>query len=322
MHISDGVLSGPVSLCCGLIATAGCSYCIRQFRRTAIQSDTPRLGLVAAFIFAAQMVNFPLGFAPVSGHLIGGTLAATLLGPWGGGIAIAAVLIVQSLLMGDGALTAIGANWINMGLIGSVAAAFVLNLFRSVFGNRAGLIIAAMLTAWISVTVSAAAFSLELALSTNFQSFLPILTSMILVHAVIAVGEAIITGLVLRGVISIVSDKSEAVNSDSQTGPRLTGGNLLIGGFMAAVSVVIFLAPLASSFPDGLEYVGNQFGFIQENSSEVYQAPLPDYSVPGMTEGRWSTVAAGLAGMLVVFISSLVLTRGLSSQRVSVLRKA
>lgn len=321
MHISDGVLSGPVSLSCGLIATAGCGYCIRQFRRTAIQADTPRLGLVAAFIFAAQMVNFPLGFAPVSGHLIGGTLAATLLGPWGGGIAIAAVLIVQSLLMGDGALTAIGANWINMGLIGSVAAAFVLNLFRSVFGNRAGLIIAAMLTAWISVTVSAAAFSLELALSTNFQSFLPILTSMILVHAVIAVGEAIITGLVLRGVISIVADKSEAVDSGSQFGMKLTGGNLFIGGMMAAVSVVIFLAPLASSFPDGLEYVGNQFGFIQENSSEVYQAPLPDYSVPGMTEGRWSTVAAGLTGTIVVFISSLVLTRGLS-KRVSVLRKA
>lgn len=318
MHISDGVLSGPVSLGCGLIAGVGCACCVRQFRKTASQADTPRLGLVAAFIFAAQMVNFPLGFAPVSGHLIGGTLAASLLGPWGGGIAMAAVLIVQALLMGDGALTAIGANWINMGLIGAVAASYVLNLFKSMSGNRGGLVVAAMLTAWISVTVSAAAFSLELALSTQFRSFQAILVSMVLVHAVIAVGEALITGLVLRGVLRMISDVHE---NDDSVGRDASGAKLskfrfghLVGALMTIMAVVVFLAPLASISPDGLEYVGQQFGFIHEEMAPKYQAPLPDYSVPGMPDGRWSTVVAGLVGTIVVFGASLLLSRGLSKQ--------
>ncbi|MFM1801320.1 MAG: hypothetical protein RJA81_672 [Planctomycetota bacterium] len=309
MHISDGILSGPVSLGCSIFAAGGIGLCIHQFRKSGSQAEAPRLGLVASFIFAAQMVNFPLGFAPISGHLMGGTLAASLLGPWGGGIAIAAVLIVQSLLMGDGALTALGANWINMGLIGSVGASYVLDLMRSFFRNRSGLILSAMITAWISVTVSAAAFSFELAISSGFQSFQSILTAMVVVHSIIAVGEAIITGLVLRGILWILM----GTNPQEKIMPLAwSRSGLFIGGLMSTVAVVVFLAPLASSFPDGLEYVGEKFGFISQESVEGYQAPLPDYVVPAMGDGRWSTVIAGLTGSLVVLGSGFLISRGLT----------
>jgi cobalt/nickel transport system permease protein len=303
MHISDGVLSGSVSLACGAVAAAGCGLCVRRFRATATPADTPRMGLVASFIFAAQMVNFPLGFAPVSGHLMGGTLAACLLGPWGGGLAIAAVLLVQAVLMGDGALTALGANWLNMGLIGAVGSGFALEFLIRSIGRRLGVITAAMLAAWASVALSAAAFSLELAFSTGFANFSQIFVSMVLVHAVIGLGEAIITGLVLRGALW---SNPELVPLEL-TGPALNRSSFA-GAVVVTAAVVVFLAPLASSFPDGLEFVGGKYGFIAESTTS-YEAPLPDYSTPGLADGRWSTVVAGLVGTLTVFIAGILFSR-------------
>lgn len=313
MHISDGVLSGTVSLACGALAALGCGWCVRRFRATATPADTPRLGLVAAFIFAAQMVNFPLGFAPVSGHLMGGTLAACLLGPWGGGLALAAVLLVQALLMGDGALTALGANWLNMGLIGAVGSAFALEFFIRTIGRRLGVITAAMLAAWVSVTISAAAFSLELGFSSGFTNFRQVLVSMVLVHSAIALGEAMITGLVLRGVLWSNPELVPLERSNSALSPACFAGAIVV-----TAAVVVFLAPLASSFPDGLEFVGGKLGFIAETTS-TYAAPLPDYSTPGLPEGRWSTVVAGLVGTTVVFIAGFCFSRltGPNSRKIS-----
>lgn len=314
MHISDGVLSGSVSAACGIAAVAGCSICVRRFRQTALPEDTPRMGLVAAFIFAAQMVNFPLGFAPVSGHLMGGTLAAALLGPWGGGLAMASVLIVQAVLMGDGALTALGANWLNMGLIGSVGSASILAFLKRTGSGRMGMITSTMLAAWFSVIVSAAAFTIELACSSGFGSFGKVLTWMILVHSVIAVGEALITGMVLRGVVWSRPDfiYSELKHNQPVTMRHRLGW--LAGGLMVSAAVVVLLAPLASEYPDGLEYIGQKFGFLAE-SEATYQAPLPDYTLPGMPEGRWSTVVAGLLGTAIVFIGGLFFSRSVSGSK-------
>jgi cobalt/nickel transport system permease protein len=310
MHISDGVLSPQVSIATGLIAVAGVGECIRRLRLQGSE-ESPRIGLVAAFVFAAQMVNFPLGFAPISGHLMGGTLASVLLGPWGGGLAIAAVLIVQSLLMGDGAVTALGANWTNMGLIGAIAAYPVFRAAKA----KLGTITAAMFAAWVSVIVSAAAFSIELALSSGFAGIGRIFTWMVLVHAVIAVGEALITGLVLRGVLW--SDP-ELIDSDStsERGKERSALTVWVGGFIVVIAIVVLLAPLASEFPDGLEYVGSKFGFVPEDPAEgPIAAPLPDYTVPGWTDGRWSTVVAGLIGSLTVLFAGQMLTRGIGRRR-------
>lgn len=309
MHISDGVLSAPVSAACGAIAVAGCALCVRRFRATSTPEDTPRMGLVAAFIFAAQMVNFPLGFAPVSGHLMGGTLAAALLGPWAGGLAMASVLIVQAVLMGDGALTALGANWLNMGLIGSVASASVLGFLQKTGGRRLGPITCVMLAAWVSVIVSAAAFSLELAFSSGFANFGRTLVWMVLVHAVIALGEALITGLVVRGVAW--SRPDFLANPSADAGATTVRDRLgwVFGGLMISAAVVVLLAPLASPDPDGLEYVGDKLGFNPELTT-TYNAPLPDYTMPGLPDGRWSTVVAGLLGTAVVFGAGWVFSRG------------
>ncbi|MEI7921534.1 MAG: energy-coupling factor ABC transporter permease [Planctomycetota bacterium] len=313
MHISDGVLSGIVSASCGVAAFAGCAICVRQFRRTALPEQTPRMGLVAAFIFAAQMVNFPLGFAPISGHLMGGTLAAVLLGPWGGGLVMASVLIVQAVLMGDGALTALGANWLNMGLIGSVASASVLSFIMRAGSGRIGVITATMLAAWFSVILSAAAFSLELAFSSGFGSFGEVLAWMVLVHCVIALGEALITGMVLRGVVWSRPDfihshqeKIEPVKIRHRLG-------WLSGGLTITAAILVFLAPLASSDPDGLEFIGKKFGFLPESES-TYRAPFPDYSIPGLPDGRWSTVAAGLIGTTSVFVAGWWFSSSLARQ--------
>lgn len=313
MHISDGVLSPEVSLATGLLAVAGIGECVRRLRRQGTE-ETPRIGLVAAFVFAAQMVNFPLGFAPVSGHLMGGTLAAVLLGPWGGGLAIAAVLIVQSVLMGDGAITALGANWVNMGLIGSVAAYPVFLSAKA----RLGTITGAMIAAWVSVIVSSATFSFELGFSSGFGGLGQILTWMVLVHAVIAVGEALITGLVLRGVIWSEPDLIDTASSDSGKPAKRDRIAGWLGGVIATFAVVVLLAPLASAYPDGLEYVGERFGFVpSESEHREPAAPLPDYTVPGMAEGRWSTVAAGLIGSATVLIAGQILTRSLARRRLA-----
>ena len=309
MHISDGVLSAPVSAACGAIAVAGGALCVRRFRATSTPEDTPRMGLVAAFIFAAQMVNFPLGFAPVSGHLMGGTLAAALLGPWAGGLAMASVLIVQAVLMGDGALTALGANWLNMGLIGSVASASVLGFLQKAGGGRLGPITSVMLAAWVSVIVSAAAFALELACSSGFANFGRILVWMVLVHAVIALGEALITGLVVRGVAWSRPDFLAGYASASGSTTTRQRLGWLFGGLMVSSAVVVLLAPLASADPDGLEFVGEKLGFNPAAES-TYKAPLPDYTMPGMADGRWSTVVAGLAGTAVVFAAGWCFSRG------------
>ncbi len=313
MHIADGVLSPGVSLTTGLIAVAGIGECVRRLRLQGAE-ETPRIGLVAAFVFAAQMVNFPLGFAPVSGHLMGGTLAAILLGPWGGGLAIAAVLIVQSVLMGDGAITALGANWVNMGLIGSVAAYPVFLSAKSKLGTITG----AMLAAWVSVIVSSAAFTIELGSSTGFSGLGQILTWMVLVHSVIAVGEALITGLVLRGVLWSDPELIDSGTSESDRPAKRDRLAVWLGGSIATIAVVVLLAPLASAYPDGLEYVGERFGFVPaETEASIPAAPLPDYSVPGMAEGRWSTVAAGLIGSATVLVAGQILTRSLAARRLA-----
>lgn len=318
MHISDGVLSPSVNLVTGLAAAAGIGLCVRRFRATASPEETPRMGLVAAFIFAAQMVNFPLGVAPVSGHLMGGTLAAALLGPWAGGLAMASVLIVQAVLMGDGALTALGANWLNMGLIGSVASASILSFLQKVGRGRLGMVTTVMLAAWFSVIVSAAAFSLELAFSSGFAEFGRVLAWMVLVHSLIALGEALITGLVVRGV-AISRPDFLAFNASSGMASGSVGGSKsgwLFGGLMITAAVVVLLAPLASVNPDGLEFVGEKLGFNPKAESG-YNAPLPDYSTPGLPEGRWSTVVAGLLGTSVVFIAGWALSRGAVDPRQS-----
>lgn len=309
MHIQNAVLDPTVAVAAGAVGAAGLVYGLRALERRLGERTTVLMGTMAAFVFAAQMVNFPLGPFFVSGHLLGGVLAAVMLGPWAGAVVIAAVLIVQCLLFGDGGLTALGANFVNMGLIGSVGGYAIYAPVRRAVGGRAGVIFGAMIAAWISVLLAAGAFSVELAASGRRDQFLRVLSWMALVHAGVGVGEAIITGMVLRFILSTRPDliyEPDPADLASTPSGRVKGWlQVAAAGLAVAMAVGIFLAPFASSRPDGLEYVGGKLDFLKEGSSPppTLPVPIPDYAFPGLDKVslKGATAAAGAAGTLVVF---------------------
>src|SRR5262245_44533201 len=141
MHIPDAMLAPQVAATSGVLAAAGLAVGLRKQKERLRDRTTVLMGVVAAFIFAAQMVNFPLYPLPISGHLLGGVLAAVLLGPWAGAGVIAAVLIVQCLLFADGGLTALGANFLNMGLLGALGGYAIYAPIRRAVGGRAGVLL-------------------------------------------------------------------------------------------------------------------------------------------------------------------------------------
>src|SRR3954447_15303961 len=160
MHISNGVLAGPAVVAAAVVAAIGLTLCVQRGRRDLDDRLAPMAGLVAAFIFAVQMLNFPV-LPGVSGHLLGGALAAMLVGPWVGALCVTVVLVVQALLFADGGVTALGLNVTNMALLGTAAGYLVIvGLLRL----RIPLFATALLASVISVLVAAQGFVLEYAL--------------------------------------------------------------------------------------------------------------------------------------------------------------
>src|SRR3954451_22420618 len=157
MHIPDGLLVPGVAMVTGVVGAGGLGYSLRAVERRLRERTTPLMGMMAAFVFAAQMVNFPVG-PGVSGHLLGGVLAAVMLGPWAGAVVIASVLIVQCLIFGDGGLIALGANFVNMGLLGAVGGYAIYSPLRDAIGGRRGVLFAAVVAAWFSVILASGAF--------------------------------------------------------------------------------------------------------------------------------------------------------------------
>jgi cobalt/nickel transport system permease protein len=316
MHIPDAVLDPRVAAATGGLAVAGMFVGLRKLERGLGDRTTVLMGTMAAFVFAAQMVNFPLGPLPVSGHLLGGVLSAVMLGPWAGAVVIGAVLLVQCLLFGDGGLTALGANFVNMGLIGAVVGYAIYVPLRRAIGGRAGVLIGGMAAAWFSVLLASGAFAIELAASGRRDHFFQVLGWMALVHSAIGLGEAVITGLVLRFVLLTRPDlvyqpdklDPAADHDESRTWHVW---QIALAGLAIALAVCVFLAPFASEHPDGLNWVGAKLGFLREDAPALVPAPIPDYQLPlfGSTHVKAATAVAGLAGTLVVFAAGLVLAR-------------
>lgn len=279
--------------------------------------------MMAAFVFAAQMVNFPVG-PGVSGHLLGGVLAAVLLGPWGGAVVIGAVLLVQCFLFGDGGLTALGANFLNMGLVGSVGGYAIYAPIRRAIGGQRGVLVAAMAAAWFAVLLASGCCAVELAATTGWASFSRVLTWMALVHAAIGLGEAVITGLVVRFILLTRPELIDHELNDCDE-PELAGAaasplwaSTVLAGLGVALAVAVFLSPLASEFPDGLEFVGQRIGFLRgEPASSPLPVPMPDYQLPlpGLAHVKAATAAAGALGTLAVFAVSWWLGRAFNGPR-------
>ncbi len=207
MHVPDGFLNAPTSIATGVIAAVGIGLALRGARRELDERTAPLAGVVAAFVFATQMVNFPVG-AGTSGHLLGGALAAALVGPWTGVLVVTVVLFVQALLFADGGLTALGTNVTLMGLVGVAVAWLVIVTVRRLLPKRlASVPIAAAIGALVSVPAAATAFTMLFAIGGVAE--IPVgmvLTAMVGWHSLIGSGEAVITGLVVSAVVATRPD--------------------------------------------------------------------------------------------------------------------
>lgn len=289
LHIPDGFLNLIVSLICWAITVVTLSLAISRTNKSLGERQVPLMGVMAAFIFAAQMINFPVA-GGTSGHLLGGALAAIVLGPWAGMLVMTAVIAVQALLFQDGGLLVMGANILNMGLL---TAAIGYGLYRSTFGSSRGVKLAvAGVAAWLSVMAGALATALQLWLSgtSNLQT---VVIAMLGVHALIGLGEAVITvaalGFIFQTRPDLLDEKSAAAQS---------GRGWVIAGVVISL-IVVLLSPLASANPDGLERVAIDMGFIDAGQSAPYEI-IPDYTLPFLGETPLSTILAGAAGVLVV----------------------
>ena len=310
--MSPGVCLGTAA-----IAVVGLQQAFRHLDQSLATRTVPLTGMVAALVFAGQMVNFPIGL-PASGHLIGGALAAILLGPRGACVALSLVLFVQMALFSDGGKFAYGANVVNMALVAPWTAWLVFQAIRSRFPSPRGNLVAGMLAAWCSVLASAACFCLQFWLSYPAGAF-PLSRVWLLMagfHSLIGVGEALITG----GILSVVLIQRPDLVQAPHPVPSAKVRSVIGAGVVAALLIAAFLAPFASELPDGLEKVAQETGF---DSRVAPASPilLEDYSVPlpGMQteDPLWSKVATALAGLLgttTVLLLSWLLSRGMPSR--------
>ena len=204
MHIPDGFVNvGTAAV--ALAGTAGAvAYSVKKAQSALGERQVPLMGVMGAFIFAAQMINFPVA-GGTSGHLLGGALAAILLGPWAGTLVITAVLMIQALVFQDGGILALGANALNMAVIGVWSAHLVYQLLRRILNGSRSQWISGFVAAWISVMLAALAASIELAIS-GMSSLSFLLPAMLGVHALIGIGEGLITAAVLGFVASTRGD--------------------------------------------------------------------------------------------------------------------
>jgi len=207
VHVPDGFLDAPTSVATGVVAAAGVAVALRGARRELDDRTAPMAGLVATFVFAAQMINFPVG-AGTSGHLMGGALAAVLVGPWSALLCLAVVLLVQALLMADGGITALGTNVTLIGIVTVAVGWTVFALLRRVLPQRVSMVApAAAVGAFVSVPVAALVFTLLFAVGGQAPVDLPtVLAAMLGWHTVIGLGEAVVTGLVVASVVAARPD--------------------------------------------------------------------------------------------------------------------
>lgn len=196
MHIPDGFLDAKTWISTAALSAGAIGYSIKKSREELEEKQVPKLGIMAAFIFAAQMVNFPIA-GGTSGHLLGAALATILLGPWNACLIISAVLVVQCLGFQDGGITALGGNIFNMALFGVIAAYLVYNIFSRVLKNPVGRSISIFLAAWASVFVASTLAAIELAVSGTVP-FSVVFPAMAVWHALIGIGEGIITVVVVN----------------------------------------------------------------------------------------------------------------------------
>lgn len=328
MHVPDGFIDAPVSVAAGVAAAGAVAISLRGARRelaghsgaagSAGERAAPLAGLVAAFIFAVQMLNFPVA-AGTSGHLLGGALAAILVGPYTGVLCVSVVLLMQGVLFADGGLTALGVNIMNMAVVTVVVAYAVFRvLVRVLPKTRRSVTVAAFTGALLSVPGAAVMFTLLYAIGgTTDVPLGKVFTAMVGVHVLIGVGEAAITAATVGAVLAVRPDLVYGARGLSTPLKLRVGGELVdapvaatpaagrrstkpvwITGLVTALVLAGFVSYYASASPDGLEKVAADKGIDRKvEKHAAANSPLADYSVKDVTDTRLSGGLAGVIGV-------------------------
>ncbi|MCX5558355.1 energy-coupling factor ABC transporter permease [Streptomyces sp. NBC_00038] len=322
MHVPDGFINAPVSAVTGVVAAGAIAVSLKGARRELDEKTAPLAGLVAAFIFAVQMLNFPVA-AGTSGHLLGGALAAILVGPYTGVLCVSVVLLMQGILFADGGLTALGVNITDMAIVTTVVAYAVFRgLVKVLPRGRRSITVAAFVSALLSVPAAAVAFTLLYALGgTTDVSIDKVATAMVGVHILIGLGEAAITALTVGAVIAVRPDLVYGARGLTQQLKLRVNGELVdaptaaptpvaartshrkvwITGLVTSLVLAGFVSFYASANPDGLEKVAEDQG-IAEAAKEhaAADSPLADYGVKDVSDAR---ISGGLAGVIGVGVT-------------------
>ncbi|MFF0217451.1 energy-coupling factor ABC transporter permease [Streptomyces vinaceus] len=320
MHVPDGFIDAPVSIAAGVAAAGAVAVSLRGARRELDERAAPLAGLVAAFIFAVQMLNFPVA-AGTSGHLLGGALAAILVGPYTGVLCVSVVLLMQGVLFADGGLTALGVNVMNMAVVTVVVAYAVFRgLLKLLPDTRRSVTVAAFAGALLSVPGAAVMFTALYALGgTTDVPLGKVFTAMVGVHVLIGIGEALITAATVGAVLAVRPDLVHGARGLAAPLKLRVGGELVdapaaapaavpaaarstkpvwITGLVTALVLAGFVSFYASTSPDGLEKVAADKGIDQKVKEHASAgSPLADYSVKDVGDARLSGGLAGVIGV-------------------------
>jgi len=301
MHIPDGFLSTLVSIVLWVISAGVVAYALRRVGKDLGERQVPLMGVLAAAIFAGQMLNFSIT-GGTSGHLLGAALATILLGPWAAVIVLTSVVSIQALIFQDGGLLALGANIFNMAVIGVAVSYFIYTSIQKLArGKPWGVFVGGAVAAWLSIVVASLACALELALSGTSPANISI-PAMGGIHMLIGIGE----GLITTGALAFLYTTRRDLLSTGETAQK---GAVAVWVFGLGIALALaVLSPLASARPDGLEWVAGQKDFLLAARAPLYKI-IPDYVFPGVNNKALATIIAGILGTLLVFGVALGVAR-------------
>lgn len=293
MHIPDGFLSFVISITLWIIAIIVIGYATKQVSKDLGERQVPLMGVLAAAIFAGQMLNFAV-VGGTSGHLLGAALATILLGPWAAMLTMTSVVSIQALIFQDGGLVALGANIFNMAIVGvAVAYAVSRTVLRIAGRGKKAVLAAGFSAAWFSVLISSLAIAIQLAASGTSPANLAV-PAMAGVHALIGIGEGMITVGALAFLAAVRPDLIQTGKSS-----QIRAGAVWVIGLLITFGLLI-LSPLASTRPDGLEKVAQDLGYLGLARAPLYEL-FPNYLLPGISSETVATIAAGIIGAVIVF---------------------
>lgn len=293
MHIPDGFLSTLVAVILWVIGIGVVAYALRQVGKDLGERQVPLMGVLAAAIFAGQMLNFSVT-GGTSGHLLGAAIATILLGPWAAVVVMTTVVSIQALIFQDGGLLALGGNLFNMAIVGVAVSYFVYtSIQKPARGKTWGIFVGGALAAWFSIVIAALACALELAASGISPANVAV-PAMGVIHMLIGLGEAGIT----VGALAFLYAARRDLLHIGEVAPKGSAA-VWTGGLVIAILLAVF-SPLASAHPDGLEWVAEQKGFLEAAQEPLYNI-IPDYVFPGLSNEALATIVAGIVGTLIVF---------------------